>query len=133
MSLIESRIISWRLPTQEQRIRRSLIVFYVAVTFHTVLDPAITYLAVIQFEQGFEANPFIRSWLHAGLLPFVFVHLPVYVLCIGGGLTLRRLLQQAAGREQIVVYYLSIVGFSGLSCWGLLIVLNNLWVIWARV
>lgn len=119
-----------QLPTRAQQTRRCLAVFSLAVVLHTVLDPAITYVAVGYLEVGAEANPLMRQWLHAGIVPFIAIHIPLYALSIGAGLALRWLLQQATGREQVAVYYVSLVAASGLACWGLVLVINNLWVIW---
>jgi hypothetical protein len=119
-----------RTSLEAQRIRRSLSVFTVAALLHTVVDPAVTYLAVVHFEVGSELNTFLRPWLHAGLFPFVLVHLPLYALSISGGLALRYLLQRASTRERVIIYYLSLAGFGGVACWGLLLVGNTLWVLW---
>lgn len=123
----------WQPPSETQQIKRSLRLLAVATLFHTVLDPAITYFVVIHFGVGFELNPVLRPWLQAGLFPFIIVHLPVYILSVGGGLAFRRLLQHASGREQVAIYYLSVVGFGGLVCWGVVLVMNNLWVLWAGI
>jgi len=131
MNIMGSQFLPRHPPSQSQQVRRSLCLLAIAIGLHTVVDPAITYLVVIYLEVGFETTPFIQTRLHAGLFPFILMHIPVYVLSIGAALTFRWLLQQASGREQIAVYYLSIIGFSGLICWGLAIVLNNIWVLWA--
>jgi hypothetical protein len=130
MNGILSKIVKLHPPSQPQQVRRSLCLLGIAVGLHTIVDPALTYLAVIHLEVGFEMNSLMRPWLRAGLIPFILIHLPVYAFSIGAGVTFRWLLQQASGREQMVIYYLSVIGFSGLICWGLALVANNLWILW---
>lgn len=131
-NVIIVRLADW-LSAQTQRTRRSLCLLAVAVILHTVVDPAVTYLVVIHFEVGFETNPFMRLWLYAGPLSFILIHLPIYAFSIGAGLAFRWLLQRASGTEQMAIYYLSMIGFSGLICWGLVLVANNLWVLWIEL
>ena len=112
--------------TETTRIRQSSLLLAVALCLHTVVDPALTYLAVVHLQVALEANPFINRWLQAGLGPFVAIHLPVYALGGAAIVTLRWLYHTATPREQ----ELSVIGFSGLLLWGAILVANGLVVLW---
>jgi len=120
----------WQATTEAERIRHSCVLLAVAFCLHTVADPALTYLGVVHFEVATEANPFIEQWLQAGLWPFIAIHLPVYALGAGSIVCLRWLYQAATPREQELMYYSSMIGFSGLILWGAILILNSLFVLW---
>lgn len=120
----------WLATTETDRIRQSSLLLAAALCLHTVVDPALTYLAVVHFEVALEANPFIKRWLRAGLGSFVAIHLPVYALGGVAIVTLRWLYHTATPREQELLYYLSVIGFSGLLLWGTILVANGLAVLW---
>lgn len=128
------RVISNRwATTQQTRIRHSWWLIIVAFCLHVIVDPALTYLAVAHLDLAREANPFIRYWLTAGTVPFVLIHLPMYVFCGISLVIVRRLYRSATVREQVIMYRLSVVGFSGLILWGILLSLNALRVIWLGI
>ena len=125
------RAISNRWATTEQaRIRHSCWLLTVACCLHLVVDPALTYLAVVHLDAAREANPLLRRWLTAGGLSFISIHIPMYLLSGAALVVIRRLYRSATAREQVVMYQLSVVGFSGFILWGLLLSLNALRVIW---
>jgi len=107
-----------------------LLLWIGAFFFHTIADPAVTYIAVTILEVGVETNPFIRSWLDEGIEMFVLIHIPLYIFGIIGAVVIRWLFKQGSEREQKQVYYLSIIVLGVINVWGALLVLNNLWVIW---
>jgi hypothetical protein len=115
---------------EEQQLQQLLILWISAFFFHTVADPAITYIAVIHLEAGIEANPFMRLWLEKGVGIFVLIHVPLYVIGVVGFVLLRWLIKQGSKHEQRQVYYLSVIVLSGINIWGTVLVFNNLWVIW---
>jgi len=129
------RLINYSLATlattEEQRIQHLSVLWCSAFIFHTILDPVTTYIVVVIFDAGTELNPLIKPWLQDGLRSFFLIHLPLYVLGICGLMILRWLFMQANDFEQLQAYYLSVFVLSGISVWGLLLVLNNLWVVWA--
>ena len=116
--------------TEEQQLQQLLILWISAFLFHTVADPATTYVAVSHLEVGFETNPYMRLWLNKGVGMFVLIHIPLYALGIVGFVLLRWLIKQSSGHEQKQVYYLSVIVLSGINIWGVVLVSNNLWVIW---
>lgn len=116
--------------TQQARIWHSCALLIVAFFLHTVVDPALTYLAVVHFEVAYETNPFIRQWLAAGAIPFIFIHFPMYVFCGVALISLRWFYRTATEWEQYVIYSVSMIGFSGLICWGILLALNGVRVLW---
>lgn len=119
-------------PKERQQLKHILLLWISAFFFHTIADPAVTYVAVVLLDAGVEANPFLRGWLHEGLSSFILIHTPLYVIGILGFLVLRWLFKRGSEREQNRVYYLSIVVLSGINLWGVLLVSNNLWVIWTH-
>ena len=117
-------------PTEQGRLKQLLVLWISAFFFHTVADPATTYVAVSHLEVGVETNPYMRLWLNKGVGMFVLIHIPLYALGIVGFVLLRWLLKQSSGHEQRQVYYLSVIVLSGINIWGVVLVSNNLWVIW---
>jgi hypothetical protein len=115
---------------QVDRIYQIKLLWICCFLLHTILDPAITYVAVAILEVGIEANPFIRRYLNAGIVVFVAIHLPIYVIGVIGYVVLRWLVQHGTEDEQRRVYYLSIITLVGINIWGAVLVLNNLRVIW---
>lgn len=113
----------------DRRLRRFWALGLVAVGLHTVLDPVTTYVAVTVFEAGTEANPWLAGYLAQGAWAFAAIHLPVYLITFGvlGGFTW--LYQQASAAEAAQLYRLSLVAWSGIILWGLLVVANNLLVV----
>ena len=124
------RALTGWVPTSSSQLRYSSLLLLVAFGLHTIVDPALTYLAVVHFDVATEANPFIDRWLQAGLGPFIAIHLPMYALGVGLLAWLRRLYRAATPREQVYLYYLSMLGFSGLTLWGLALVVNNAATLW---
>ena len=125
------RMISTRLATTQQaRIRHSCALLIVAFVLHTIVDPALTYLAVVQFEVAYETNPFMRQWLAAGPIPFILIHVPMYAFCGVALILLRWFYRTATEWEQYVIYSVSMIGFSGLICWGILLAVNGVRVLW---
>ena len=119
--------------TSKQRIRQVSALWCCAFFLHAIADPAVTYIAVVVLDVGTEVNPLLQVWLQHGLRSFVLIHVPLYALGIGGFVILRWLFQQADGREQQRVYRLSLFVLTGLSIWGVVLVANNLWVIWTGI
>jgi len=115
---------------QAERIYCIKLLWILCFLFHTILDPAITYVAVVMLEVGIESNPFIQRWLDKGIGMFVLIHIPVYIFGIIGFMILQWLFNQGSKQEQRQVYYLSIIVLGGVNIWGVVLVLNNLWVIW---
>jgi hypothetical protein len=116
--------------TEKQQLRQLSILWCGGFILHTIFDPVVTYTGVVMLEVGTELNPLMQPWLRSGFRSFLLIHTPLYVFGIIGLATIRWLFQRANGREQLQVYYLSIVVLSAVSFWGILLVLNNLWAIW---
>jgi hypothetical protein len=116
--------------TKENRLKQLLVLWISAFFFHTVADPATTYVAVTHLGVGVETNPFIRVWLDKGVGNFILIHIPLYALGVVGFVFLRWLIKQGSEHEQRQVYYLSVIVLCGINIWGVVLVFNNLWVIW---
>jgi hypothetical protein len=118
---------------QDRQIQRILFLWCFVFFLHAVADPAITYLAVVILDVGTEVNPLLRVWLQHGWRSFLLIHVPLYALGVGGFVLLRWLFRQADRHEQRQAYWLALIVMSGLSIWGVVLVVNNLWVIWAGI
>lgn len=120
---------SFPTSTEERRFKKILILWIGAFFFHTVADPATTYVAVTHLQVGVETNPFIRLWLNKGVGMFVLIHVPLYVIGVVGFVLLQWLIEQGSEHDQRQVYYLSVIVLSGINIWGAVLAFNNLLVI----
>ena len=120
---------TWATRFSDSRVRRFWVLGLAALLLHTVLDPLLTYLAVNVFEVGVETNLWLATYLNQGLFMFTLIHLPLYlgVFLMMGLFTW--LFSRASESEATQLYWLSVVIWSGIILWGILIVGNNLWVL----
>lgn len=114
---------------KDYRVRRFWKLGLAAVFVHIVVDPLVTYVSVVIFEVGVEANPWLATYLYTGDWAFLTIHLPL-VLFVGAvfvGFTW--LFSISSGQETKQLYFLSLLAWGGILLWGLLLVGNNLVVL----
>jgi len=114
---------------RDYRVRRFWKLGLAAVFVHIVLDPLTTYISVVTFGVGIEANSWLAAYLHAGGWAFVKIHLPLlfFIGAIFIGFTW--LFSISSKRETRQLYILSILTWGGIILWGILVVVNNLMVL----
>jgi hypothetical protein len=101
----------------------------VALFFHGVLDPFVTYLSIVVFGVGVEANPFMDYYLRQGPVEFAVIHLPLFGLVLIGLLTFTALYLRAESPEVERLYIISLIIWVGIIVWGAIIVVHNLLVL----
>jgi len=111
------------------RVRRFWLLGLAAVFVHTVLDPLVTYAVVAVFDVGVESNPWLAGYLDQGGWAFAMIHLPLYgfvavVLC-----AYTYLFSIASEQEATRLHQLSLLAWSGILLWGLIVVGHNLGVL----
>ena len=104
-----------------------------AVFIHIILDPLVTYIVVVVFEVGAEANPWLATYLNSGNWAFVSIHLPL-VLFVGAAFVgFTWLFSISSDRESRQLHILSLLTWSAVLLWGLLIVAHNLAVLLTEI
>lgn len=101
----------------------------VVLLIHGVADPISTYLAVIHYQVGVEANPVVANALNNGELHFLMFHIPLYVViggCLAGFTVIYSKLPEKRRKR---LYQYSKYVWWGLICWGTVIVGSNLYII----
>lgn len=121
----------WHLPGAEDtpldtQIRNLGLLFGTVLLLHGLLDPLLTYVIVQVFDVGSELNPILRGGLERGLLPFVLVHVPLF---LGASLLfwlVTRLMRRGTAQERTFIYTVGVLVLLAMILWGVAILLWNL-------
>lgn len=113
----------------ERRTRILGYLFLFATILHGVIDPGMTYFAVIILDIGVEVNPVMQWALHKGLLFFAIAHFPLYIfLGITYVITIK-LMKENLREGKEIIYYLGLGGGFLICIWGVMIVLIHFWAL----
>jgi len=110
----------------DYRLRRFWVLGLCGFFIHGVLDPFSTYLAVIVYGAGTEANPWLATYVEAGWESFLIIHLPLYLVFFGVLIGFTWLFSIGSESEKQQLYSFTIVVWLVIILWGGLVVANNL-------
>jgi len=113
----------------DYRVRRFWLLGSTAAFVHTVLDPILTYAVVTVFDVGTEANPWLAGYLTHSGWAFAMIHLPLYGFVAAVLCAYTYLFSIASEREATRLYHLSLLAWGVILLWGLIVVGNNLVVL----
>lgn len=108
----------WQTFQSDYRIRHFWLLASLALFLHGVLDPGLSYLAVVVLESGVETNPWLATLFTQGLLPLIISHVPLYVLCGGFCYAYTRLFQIASTPVANQLYYIALAAWAAIILWG---------------
>lgn len=120
---------AWSKIFADYRLQRFWMAGLVAVFFHTVADPFVTYFAVNVYGVGMEANPWLSGHLEQGWQSFFLAHIPLYLMISAFFIAFTWLFSLGSESEKQQIYTLSMALWLLIILWGILIVVNNIWVL----
>jgi ABC-type multidrug transport system permease subunit len=112
----------------EREVRRTTLLYGIAVLLHGILDPTITY-ALITAQKGRETNPLLRPVFEQNLRRVFIGHLPLFAILLACFTLLLYLFHIAEDTEQKQLYWISKSVLSVCIIWGLLLVGWNLYIL----
>ncbi len=120
---------AWSKTFADYRLQRFWIAGLVATFLHAVADPSVTYFAVNVYGAGREANPGLSGYLENGWQSFLLAHIPLYLLILACFVAFAWLFSISSESEKQQMYTLGMVLWVIISFWGILVVVNNIWVL----
>lgn len=118
---------AWEDTLTDYRIKHFWMFGLIAVFLHGVADPFVTYLTVNVQGVGTEANPWLATQLQSGMVDFILVHIPLYVMIFGIFVGFTWLFHRGSDSEREQIYKLSLVLWLLIILWGIVIVSNNMY------
>lgn len=108
----------WQAIQSDYRVRHFWLLACLALVLHGILDPGLSYLAVVVLDAGVETNPWLATLFTQGPLPLFISHLPLFVLCGGFCYAYTRLFQIASAPVANQLYYIALAAWTGIILWG---------------
>jgi hypothetical protein len=104
-----------------------------ALAIHGMLDPLVSYLAISIFDIASEANPLMAPHFQGGIGRLFLIHIPLIILTIIGLWCLTWLFSVGTGSQKRKLYRLSVGLWALIILWGLVVVANNLFVLFEGI
>lgn len=120
---------AWSRIFADYRLQRFWIAGLVAMFFHAVADPFVTYFTVNVYGVGMETNPWLSSLLEDGWQSFLLAHIPLYLMILAFFIAFTWLFSLASESEKQQIYRLAMGLWLLIILWGTFVVVNNIWVL----
>jgi len=119
--------------TEDHRVKHIWALGLTALAIHGLADPAVSYLAINVFEIASEANPLLAPHFQGGLDGLLLIHIPLFMIAIVGIWSLTWLFSMGTESQKHQVHRLSVGLWSLIILWGLVVVANNLFVLFQGI